>query len=194
MTELMMYMMTEESFVRDLFGRITAYNNAVIKTAAAMGVDCVHFGDDWGTQQGLMISPDLWRALVRPFFKDSCDTAKQAGLLVSLHSCGNVAELIPDMIDCGVDVFDPFQPEAMDIWSIREEYRGRIAFWGGLSVQKTMPYGTPEDVSAETEKLIAEMAPGGGYILSPSHSLSGDVPAENIRAFLDTARGRQQRL
>jgi len=93
-----------------------------------------------------------------------------------------------DIVQCGVDVFDPFQPEAMDIWSLREAYRDRLAFWGGLSVQQTFPYGTPDDVAVAGRRLLTEMAPGGGYILAPAHSLSGDVPVENIEAYLKLAR------
>ena len=110
--------------------------------------------------------------------------------MVSHHSCGNVADLLPDMVETGVDVFDPFQPEAMDIWAARERYRGKLAFWGGLSVQETLPHGMPDDVRREGMRLLNEMAPGGGYVYAPSHSLTGDIPVENIEAFLDTARGQ----
>lgn len=101
----------------------------------------MHFGDDWGSQNGLLIGADMWREFVKPYFKKTCDAAKEAGLLISHHCCGKVDELIPEMIDCGVDIFDPFQPEVMDIWQIREQYRNKIAFWGGLSVQQVLPQG-----------------------------------------------------
>jgi len=191
MTELMMWMIMEQNFVLDLLEQITEYNIKVIENAAELGVDCVHFGDDWGSQNGPMINPDMWREMIKPYFQKTCQAAKAAGLLTSLHSCGNVKELIPDMIECQVDVFDPFQPEAMDIWQLRQEFLGKIAFWGGLSVQKTFPYGTPEDVRKEGLRLLTEMAPGGGYIIAPSHSLSGDVPAKNIKAFLDLVRNQE---
>lgn len=109
---------------------------------------------------------------------------------MSHHSCGNVVELMPDMVEAGVDVFDPYQPEVMDTRAIREQYRGRLAFWGGLSVQEVLPHGTPDDVRRETRRLLAEMAPGGGYVLAPSHSLTGDIPPENIDAFLEVARNQ----
>jgi uroporphyrinogen decarboxylase len=75
-------------------------------------------------------------------------------------------------------------------WKLREKYRGRLTFWGGLSVQKTLPYGTPEQVRAETRKRLAGMAPGGEYIIAPAHSISGDVSVENIKAFLETVRAQ----
>lgn len=188
MEDLMVYLLTEPEFISDLLEKIADYNIRLIRNAAVLGIDCIHFGDDWGSQHGPLISPDLWRKQIKPPFKRMCRAVHEAGLPVSLHCCGNVEALMDDIVECGVDVFDPFQPEAMDIWKLREKYRGRLAFWGGLSVQKTLPYGTPEEVRAETLKLLTEMAPGGGYIISPSHSVSGDVPVENIEAFLDTVR------
>ncbi len=187
MEEFMMDLIAEPEFIHELLDKITEYNDAVIKNAAALGVDCVHFGDDWGSQLGTLISPPMWREFIKPRFAQSCAVAKEAGLLVSLHCCGNVEDLMDDIVECGVDVFDPFQPEAMDIWKLREKYRNKLAFWGGLSVQKTMPFGSIDDVRKDTEELINIMMPGGGYILSPSHSISGDVPLENIKTYLDRA-------
>jgi len=190
MENLLLYLMVEPAFVHDLLDRIAAYNVALIRAAAQLGIDCVHFGDDWGSQQGLLMSPETWRAFIKPRYAAMCAAAGECGLLVSQHSCGNVVDLLPDMVEAGVDVFDPFQPEAMDIWQVRERYRGTLAFWGGLSVQSTLPHGSPRQVRDETRRLLSEMAPGGGYILSPSHSLTGDIPMENIEAFLEVAQNQ----
>jgi uroporphyrinogen decarboxylase len=192
MENLMLKMLLEPEFVHELLDRITEYNIKVIENAASLGVDCVHLGDDWGSQNGLLISHDMWREFIKPRLERTCKTAKEKGLLVSLHCCGKVDELFPDMIECGVDVFDPFQPEVMDIFALREQYRNRLAFWGGLSVQKTLPLGTPQDVITESKRILTELAPGGGYIFSPSHSLTGDIPAENIKAFLDVAQNQNR--
>lgn len=191
MEELMVWMLTEPAFVHELMDRITSYNIAVIDAAADIGgIDCVHLGDDWGSQHGPLISPDTWREFIKPRFKKTCDAIKAHGLSVSLHCCGNVERLMPDIIECGVDVFDPFQPEAMDIWKLHREFGDRIAFWGGLSVQSTFPYGAPGDVRREGERLIREMGRNGGYILAPSHALTGDVPPQNIAAFIELARNQ----
>ncbi len=190
MENLMIYLMTEPEFVKDLLEHITDYNVGVIENAADLGVDCVHFGDDWGSQHGMLIGPDTWREFVQPCFKRACDAASRRGLFVSLHCCGNVNDIMEDICGCGVHVFDPFQPEAMDIWALRERFRGRMAFWGGLSVQQTFPRGTAEDVIAEGTRLLENMAPGGGYILAPSHSITGDIPVRNINAFLNLARNQ----
>jgi uroporphyrinogen decarboxylase len=155
-------------------------------------VDCVHFGDDWGAQKGLLIGLDMWREFIKPRFKQTCEAAKRAGLFISHHSCGKVESLFPDLVECGVDVFDPFQPEVMDILQLRQHYRNQLAFWGGLSVQQTLPHGTPEDVRRESRRLLQELGPGGGYIISPSHSITGDVPVENILAFLDVVQHQSE--
>lgn len=193
MDKLFIYLMLEPDFIHELLERITEYNIRVIENAADVGVDCVHYGDDWGAQNGLLISREMWREFIGPRFARTCQAAHRRGLYNSLHCCGAVADLIPDMIDCGVDVFDPFQPEAMDIWALRERYRGRMAFWGGLSVQETLPRGSAGDVRRATHRLLEQMAPGGGYILAPAHSLTGDIPPENIAAFLEVARGQGAR-
>lgn len=194
MENLLIYMITEESFVHDLLDRITEYNLAVIRHAASIGgLDAVHFGDDWGSQNGLLFSADMWRTFIGPRLKKLCTVAKDCGLLVSQHCCGKVQELLPDMIEAGIDVFDPFQPEVMDVRETAAAYHGRIAFWGGLSVQRTLPHGSPEEVRAETEGLLRDLGAKGGYILAPSHSITGDVPPENVMAFLDVA-GNQERV
>lgn len=190
MVELMMWMITDKEFVHELLDKITDYNIKIIEKAAKLCVDCVHYGDDWGSQSGPMISPQMWREFIKPRFMKTCQAAKASGLLNSLHSCGNVKEFIPDMIECGVDVFDPFQPEAMDIWELGKAFKGKIAFWGGVSVQQTFPYGTKEEVVAEARELVEKMGKEGGYILSPAHSLSGDVSGVNIKAFLDYAKNQ----
>ncbi len=190
MEDLMVYFLTEPDFVHDLLERIAEFNIGIIRRAAACGVDAIHFGDDWASQNGLMISPDLWRTFILPPFARMCAAARQAGLFVSLHSCGKVESLFPDLITAGVHVFDPFQPEVMDIWQLRDRYRGALSFWGGLSLQRTLPFGTPDDVERETRSLLTGMAPGGGYIAAPSHAMTGDVPVPNILRLIDVLRSQ----
>ena len=112
---------------------------------------------------------------------------KEAGKYVFIHSCGDVDELFPDLIDIGVDCFNPFQPEVMDTASLICQYQGRLAFFGGMSTQQILPYGSVEDVRRETERLL-ELGENGGYIFSPAHDVPKDVPAENILAFIDVVQ------
>jgi uroporphyrinogen decarboxylase len=106
-----------------------------------------------------------------------------------IHSCGDVDELFDDLISIGVNCFNPFQPEVMDVYSIFPRYRGRLAFHGGLSIQKVLPFGTRDEVIAETKKLL-ESGKEGGLILSPSHAVEGDTSMENILAFIEVAQNQ----
>lgn len=191
MENLMVWMLQEPGFVHDLLDRITEYNIEVIKTAVSAGnIDGVYLGDDWGAQHGLLISPGLWREFIKSRYQLICNTAHTKGMMVFLHSCGKVEELIPDMIECGTDVFNPFQPEVMDIWKIKRQYQGKLAFWGGLSVQHTLPHGSSADVIDEGKKLLNEMGDQGGYIFSPSHALTDDIPVENMEVLIELANNQ----
>jgi uroporphyrinogen decarboxylase len=104
-----------------------------------------------------------------------------------IHSCGDVDELFDDLIAIGLSSFNPFQPEVMDVYELMARYRGRLCFHGGLSTQKLLPYGTPEEVRRESQRILAAGS-AGGYIFAPAHDVEGDVPLENMLAFIDTAR------
>jgi uroporphyrinogen decarboxylase len=119
------------------------------------------------------------------------EKVRAAGLPVTIHSCGDVDELFPELIEIGLDVFNPFQPEVMDVYEMKNKYGDKLTFWGGLSTQKTLPYGTPDDVKKEAKRLMQEIGAGGGYILSPAHAIPKDAPAENIAALIETVTKQQ---
>ena len=171
-------------FVHELLGAIADYNIAQVQEALRYDIDAVYFGDDWGQQHGLLMGYDLWKEFIYPQIKRMYGVVRDAGKTVFIHSCGDVDELFDDLISIGLGVFNPFQPEVMDVAGIMEQYRGRLAFWGGVSTQRTMPYGTPDDVRAEVHRMY-DLGRDGGYILSPSHALEGDVPLENLLALIE---------
>ena len=183
MENLMMDFIENPGFVHELMGAIADYNIAQVRKALEYDIDVVHFGDDWGQQRGLQMGPTLWREFIYPQLKRMYGVVKDAGKFVSIHSCGDVDELFDDLIEIGLNCFNPFQPEVMDVFALKKQYHGRLAFYGGLSTQRTLPYGTPEDVGEQTRRLI-EMGSDGSYICAPAHSVESDVPVENIVAFL----------
>lgn len=186
MENLMMDFYDHPAFVHNLLDAIAGYNIAQIERALEYDIDAVYFGDDWGQQRGLLMGPSAWKTFIYPVLKRMYGVVRDAGKFVCIHSCGDVDELFDDLIGIGLNLFNPFQPEVMDVAGLIDKYRGRLSFFGGLSTQRTLPYGSPVDVIRETKRLI-ELGGDGGYILAPAHSVEGDVPLENMLAFIDTA-------
>jgi len=186
MENLLMDFCLHPDFVRRLFREIADFTIVQIREAVNYDIDGFYFGDDWGQQHGLIMGQKLWREFIFPEMKRMFSAARDTGKYVFLHSCGDVDELFDDLIDIGLDCFNPFQPEVMDVRALLPKFCGRLAFHGGLSTQRTLPFGTADDVRRETRELI-ELGRDGGLILSPAHAVEGDVPLENMLAFIDTA-------
>jgi uroporphyrinogen decarboxylase len=176
-------------FARELLRKIIDKNMVMLENIlAAPEIDGVLLGSDWGSQRGLLMSPRVWDDMIRPGEQREYDLIHSYGKDVWVHSCGNVECLIPSLIEMGVNVLNPVQPEAMDISKLKADYGRQITFWGGISTQDLLPNGTPEQVKAEARKVRRMMAAGGGYIFAPSQDIQEDVPVENIEALLEVAR------
>jgi len=184
MENLMMDFLKAPDFVRELLRTIADYNIVQVTEALKYDIDAVYFGDDWGQQTGLQMGPRLWREFIKPELKRMYSVVRQAGKYVMIHSCGKVDELFDDLIEIGLHCFNPFQPEVMDVFGLMKRYKGRLTFHGGLSTQQTLPYGSVEDVKRETAELL-EAGKSGGYIFAPAHAVEGDVPPENMLAFIE---------
>ena len=185
MEELMTDMIERPEFVDALLDAICDWNVAVVTRAlATLDIDAVYFGDDWGAQRGLQMGPKRWRRFILPRLRRMYGAVRAAGKYQFIHSCGDVDECFPDLVDAGLSCFNPFQPEVMDVATLMREWHGRLAFHGGLSTQQTLPHGTPAEVVAETDALLAHGAKGG-YVFSPAHAIEGDVPPGNMLAMLD---------
>ncbi len=188
MQNLMMDFIQAPDFVHELLERLTDFAVRLVRNLKNFAIDAVRFSDDWGGQRGLLMSPDMWRMFLKPCLKRMYNQAKSQGYAVFIHSCGDITAVLDDLVEIGVDVFNPFQPEVMDIEEVIGRYKGRLAFNGGLSIQKTLPFGTPKEVRDEVMHRIGLSRRFGGYIIGPSHDMPRDIPVKNVQAMLDVLK------
>jgi uroporphyrinogen decarboxylase len=173
------------SFYEELLDHILEVLCALVDKICEFPIDAVFLGDDWGDQRGIIIGPERWRQFMKPRFQKLFDHVHKHGKTVMMHCCGNASDVIPDVIEIGLDLLESLQPEAMDIYEIKRRYGKDIRLWGGLGTQQVLPFGTPEDVRNEIHRLITEMGAGGGYILAAAKPLMKEVPTENAIAVIE---------
>jgi uroporphyrinogen decarboxylase len=173
-------MVEHPAFAHELLDRICEFNLALIDQTCQYPIDQVRFGDDWGSQRGLIMGPTLWRAFIKPRFARMVQRAASYGKTTLLHTDGDVTAVVPDLIEVGLTTLNPVQPDVMDIYQVKREYGRDIAFLGGVSVQHFLPDSTPEEVWAGVRRLIREVGTGGGFVIAPTHSLGSDIPPENL--------------
>jgi uroporphyrinogen decarboxylase len=179
----------DPAFVATLLDRITEIQLVLIGRYLELGVDGGYFGDDYGAQAGLLFSPATWRRLVKPRLAQLFEPFVQRGLPVILHSDGRIDEIIPDLLEIGLTALNPVQPEVLDHGWLHSAFAGRLAFYGGVSTQTVLPYGTPGEVREAVRACRAILAPGGsGLLLAPSHRLMSDIPMANVEALVDAMR------
>jgi uroporphyrinogen decarboxylase len=170
--------------------------NGLEKWLAAVGpyIDIVLFGDDLGGQTGPLISPQMYRQMIKPYHEKLWHRAKElADVKVMLHCCGGVRELLDDLIDAGLDAINPVQINAsgMDPAEIKSQFGSRITFWGGgCDTRDILPHGSPDQVAAHVEGLVRILRPGGGFVFQQVHNILADVPADNIIAMFGAVNKR----
>ncbi|MEA3459444.1 MAG: uroporphyrinogen decarboxylase family protein [Chloroflexota bacterium] len=151
----------------------------------ALGVDGGYFGDDYGAQKSLLFSPRMWRALFKPRLARMFAVFQEADLPVILHSDGNIAEILPDLVEIGMTTLNPVQPEVLDHGWLKRTFGDRLAFYGGVSTQTVLPRGTPAEVQSAVEACVQTLAADGtGLVVAPSHRMTADIPMENVDALL----------
>lgn len=152
-------------------------------------VDIIKIGDDLGTQVSLMISPKMYREMLKPIHADFIRFIKErTRAKVLFHTDGDVEPLIEDFIEIGVDILNPIQTSAgkmSDLVSLKSKYGDRIVFCGAIDTHRVLPFGTPDEVRAEVKRVIGALGHGGGFMLGPVHTIMDDVPAENVLAMVD---------
>ncbi|OGJ88133.1 MAG: hypothetical protein A2268_05045 [Candidatus Raymondbacteria bacterium RifOxyA12_full_50_37] len=190
MENLLMYMITDPDFVHRLMDKILDFNLRIIERACSFDIDIMHFGDDWGQQNGLIMGADMWREYIKPRVKKMYGLARSKDKFVSIHSCGKIDEIFPDLIECGLNIFNPFQPEVIDVAKMKETFGQSLTFYGGISTQQTLPYGTPAQTRDEVRRLLDVVGKNGGYIASPAHDTPADARPENIAAMIDVLQNQ----
>jgi uroporphyrinogen decarboxylase len=189
MTQLLTDMVERPDFVEELLDRIVnEWNLPIIDQQIEIGIDGFYFADDWGSKTGLMFSPAMWRRFIKPRLALIYEHCHKKGVYVGQHSDGKIVSIFPDLIEIGMDIFNPLEPSVMDVYEMKRQFGDKVTFYGGIDVEKTLPFGTPDEVRAEIRERAERLGKGGGYILQSSHTMLWDVPLENITAYIEEIR------
>jgi uroporphyrinogen decarboxylase len=190
MDEFLTDLLTNEEYVNALLDKIIEYPRYALKEFIRMGADMIWVGDDVATQLAMMISPVTWRKFFKPRYAKLFKEFRKLNpdIVIAYHSCGNCHDVIDELIEIGMDVLHPLQPQAIDPVATKKEFGNRLALLGALDIQLLMPNGSPEDVREETLRLIKGCGEGGGYILGGAHHFQEDTPTENILALYKTIK------
>jgi len=188
-------LLVNTEFVIALYDRLLAlqkryFKNYLAQVAPYAQIIC--YADDLGMQDRLQMSPETYRTLIKPYHKQIFDYIHSlADIKILMHCCGAISDVIDDLIEVGADILNPVQVRAagMDPEQLGQRYGGKIAFWGGVDEQQLLPFGTPEQVEAETRRLLAALGKNGGYVLAPGHCIQPDTPPDNVAAIYRAAGG-----
>lgn len=167
------------------------YHLTAARRLTELGVDMIWIGDDVGTQRAMLVAPKTWRRLFKPRLATFIAEIKaiNPALQVAYHSDGDITPIVPDLIEIGLDVLNPIQPACMDPAEVKRAYGDKLAFWGSIDEQHTLPFGTPDDVRAEVLTRLQTIGAGGGLILGPTHHVQLDTPMANFWAMVETIVG-----
>ncbi|HEB32763.1 MAG TPA: hypothetical protein ENI15_18105 [Spirochaetes bacterium] len=171
--------------IRVLIDKVSDFTLSLASSLQEAGLDILSFYDDFGAQDRLQIDPAHWRKFVKPGWAKIWKKVREndPDTIIFLHSCGCIEEVVPDLIEIGLDVLHPIQPETMDVYKIAGNYQKDLAIWGTISCQKTIPFGTPGDVESEIKDRVEKIGKKGGLLISPANIMGPEVPMENIRAY-----------
>jgi len=184
----MMDCVTQTDFYEELLDRLTDLRIEMVEKCKDVPSDAIMFGDDRGEQRGVIIGPELWRKYLKPRWAKVFDAVHAQGKYAITHSCGSVADIMPDIIEIGLDVLESVQPEpyGMNPFELKKKFGDKIAFWGCLGSQSDIPFSTPQEIHKKVDRLCMEMGKGGGYILAPAKSIQPGTPPENSAAVVES--------
>ena len=180
-------MVTRPEWTEYILDRLTERNIKHAEAAARAGVDFLRTGDDVANQNALMFSPEQWQTFMKPRWAKVYAAARaiKPDIEIWYHSDGNIEAIIPELIEIGVTILNPVQPECMDVLKIKRDYEQQLVLDGAIGTQTTMPFGSPDDVRAVVRERIETLGYDGAYIGSPTHVLEPEVPIENLEAFVE---------
>jgi uroporphyrinogen decarboxylase len=184
--EFFIDMAVDPAYTDALLDHITEIQLNLIHRFLELGVDGAYFGDDYGAQNNLLFSPRMWRKYIKPRLAVLFAPFRERDLPVIMHSDGQIQKILPDLVEIGLTVLNPVQPEVLDHDWLYQNFAGDIAFYGGISTQTVLPYGSPEDVRVAVSGCRAKLSPTGtAFILAPSHRMMTDIPMANVSALLE---------
>jgi len=192
MEKLLLDMATDEPYMEALIDKTMNFALAVGKRLVSMGVDGIWAGDDFGSQNGMLISPPMWRRYFKARYRELYSELKAVNpnVVIMQHSDGAVAPILSEWIDVGLEVFNPVQPNvpghAPD--ELKEKFGSRLSFWGGIDQQNLLPFGSPAEIDADIKAKIEVLGKAGGYMLAPAHIIQEGTPTENVEALIDAVR------
>ncbi|HCT92513.1 MAG TPA: uroporphyrinogen decarboxylase [Lachnospiraceae bacterium] len=181
----LMYLVAEEAFAEALIEGIAERNAKILDIALEYDFDGVYFGDDYGQQLGLLMSPAVWRRLIKPRLGKLFEKIKARGKYIALHSCGNISAILPDLCEIGLDIYQTVQPEIYDLSRLKQEYGKDLVFYGTISVQSDLPFKKPDEIKEIIRRTEEIMGKDGGFIAAPTHRVRADTPLENFVAMVE---------
>jgi uroporphyrinogen decarboxylase len=192
METVLMDMVANKDFMHGYLDRLMHWIEVAGRTFVKLGVDIIWIGDDFGTQDRMLIKPELFREFFKPRYAKLFQEWKtiNPNVKIAFHSDGYIYPIIGDLIEVGLDILNPVQPECNDLAEIGRQYGEKLSFWGGIGTQTTMPYATPQEVKEKVTEVQSQLGRRGGLLIAPSHILEPEVPWENVLAFVEAVRGR----
>ncbi len=194
--KFLMDMAVNKSYIPALLDKILYINTEIGKTLIGLGADVIWCGDDFGSQNGMVMSPQTWRQWFKPRIRDMFEAFRtvKPEIKIAWHSCGSIFPIIEDFIEIGLDILNPVQPRAKDMEPerLKKKFGGDLVFFGGIDVQSLLPFGAPEKIRAEVIRIIDILGKDGGYIVAPAHNIQDDTPVANILALFEAVKSYGQ--